>query len=295
MVSTYTTRGRLEKQGTGDNADTWGSVLNTNDFDLIDEWIGGYINRTMPDSNDSLTALNGASDESRQAAIRLTGTLTANRTLTVPSVENHWTMCNDTSGGFDIVISAGGTTVTLLNAETAIIYTDGTDVFKGPSTDISASTGILPLARGGTGSSTASAARTALGVPTGTSGAVLGFLDGVNTISGVWNATAQQYFTATTLTDAMNISWNLDSAQFTSVTLAGNRTLNDPTNMRNGGSYLLIVKQDAMGSRTLAYGSAYKWPGGNVPVLTTTANAIDILTFVSDGTSMYGNAILAFA
>ena len=36
MASTFTTRLRLEKQATGENANTWGDKTNTN-FDLIDE------------------------------------------------------------------------------------------------------------------------------------------------------------------------------------------------------------------------------------------------------------------
>ena len=53
--------------------------------------------------------------------------------------------------------------------------------------------------------------------------------------------------------------------------------------------------QDGTGSRTLAYNAIYKWPAGVAPVLSTAANAIDILTFVSDGTNMYGVAQKAFA
>ena len=58
--------------------------------------------------------------------------------------------------------------------------------------------------------------------------------------------------------------------------------------MNDGGVYVLRVKQDATGSRTLAYGSSYKFPGGVAPVLSTGPNDIDILTFLSDGTDMLG-------
>lgn len=112
-------------------------------------------------------------------------------------------------------------------------------------------------------------------------------------VVGVW--TKQQYFSTATLTDATNISWNLDDAQNATVTLAGNRTLDNPTNMKNGGQYTLIVKQDATGSRTLSFGSAYKWAAGTAPTLTTTANGIDILSFISDGSSMYGSFLKGFA
>lgn len=104
----------------------------------------------------------------------------------------------------------------------------------------------------------------------------------------------QQYFSATSLTDGASISWDVSANQVASVTLGGNRTLANPTNLQNGGTYILIVKQDGTGSRTLAYGSVYKWPGGTAPTLTTTASAVDILSFVSDGTNMYGVSQLNF-
>lgn len=107
--------------------------------------------------------------------------------------------------------------------------------------------------------------------------------------------TKAQNFNETTLTDGANIAWNLDDNQVATVTLAGNRTLDNPTNMKAGGVYILRPVQDATGSRTLAYGSAYKWPGGTAPTLTTTANAVDILTFISDGTNMYGVSQLDFS
>jgi hypothetical protein len=105
----------------------------------------------------------------------------------------------------------------------------------------------------------------------------------------------QEYFGTATLTDAANIAWNLTDAQVAKVTLGGNRTLDNPTNMKDGGVYILRVIQDGTGTRTLAYGTAYKWPGGVAPVVTATAGAVSILYFVSDGTNMYGRFDLAFA
>lgn len=107
--------------------------------------------------------------------------------------------------------------------------------------------------------------------------------------------TKQQNFGSATLADDTTISWNLDNAQTAKVTLGGNRTLANPTNMVDGGTYVLRVLQDGTGSRTLAYGSAYKWPAGTAPTLTTTAGAVDIITFVSNGTSMFGVISKAFS
>ena len=98
----------------------------------------------------------------------------------------------------------------------------------------------------------------------------------------------QKTFKLATLTDAATIDWDLNDAQVASVTLGGNRTLANPTNMKAGGTYVLTILQDATGSRTLAYGSAYRWQGGAAPTLSTAAGAADIITFLSDGVSMFG-------
>jgi hypothetical protein len=91
----------------------------------------------------------------------------------------------------------------------------------------------------------------------------------------------------TTLTDAAQITWNACDGHAATVTLGGNRTLNNPTNLAQG-SYLLKVIQDGTGSRTLSTFTDYCWPGGVAPTLTTGANAVDILTFWSDGSKLYG-------
>lgn len=108
------------------------------------------------------------------------------------------------------------------------------------------------------------------------------------TSANAW--TGQQYFAETTLTDGATINWNVATNQVAKVTLGGNRTMAAPTNLKAGGTYILRVIQDATGSRTITWNAVFKWPGGTAPTLTTTANAIDIITFVSDGTNMNGVA-----
>ncbi|MCX7731620.1 MAG: hypothetical protein N2248_00420 [candidate division WOR-3 bacterium] len=99
--------------------------------------------------------------------------------------------------------------------------------------------------------------------------------------------------TPQTLADGANIDWDLALGGSAKVTLGGNRTLNNPTNAVNGARYYLMVIQDAIGGRTLSYGSAYKFPGGIAPVLSATANAKDIMMFVSDGTNLYLTGFVA--
>ena len=94
------------------------------------------------------------------------------------------------------------------------------------------------------------------------------------------------YFAEQTLTDGATIDWNLSTEQVAKVTLAGNRTLNAPTNQQAGAFYSLTIIQDGTGSRTLTFNSAYKFTGATAPTLTTTASAKDMIIFKSDGTNL---------
>lgn len=82
-----------------------------------------------------------------------------------------------------------------------------------------------------------------------------------------------------TLTDAATIAVDLSLGINFEVTLAGNRTLGNPTNPVVGQKGIIRVTQDGSGSRTLAYGGNYKFIGGIAPTLTTTAAAVDYLEY----------------
>ena len=129
----------------------------------------------------------------------------------------------------------------------------------------------------------------AAGITTGNT-RVLTVPDADATIAGLSVAqefTATQNFNATTLTDAASISWDASANQVTSVTLTDDRTFAAPTNMVDGGVYVLTIIQDATGTRVPSFNAVFKFAAGTAPTLTTTAAARDILVFNSDGTNMY--------
>lgn len=109
-----------------------------------------------------------------------------------------------------------------------------------------------------------------------------------------WNSLAYATFgitTAThegTLTDGVTINWDVGADPSAKVTLGGNRTLANPSNMAAGGRYLLRVIQDGTGSRTLSFGAAYKWAGGSVPTPTALPGSVDVFEFYCNGSIMYG-------
>lgn len=93
------------------------------------------------------------------------------------------------------------------------------------------------------------------------------------------NWTKAQRGAVVALADGATITPDLALANNYSVTLAGNRTLANPSNIVVGQSGVIVVTQDGTGSRTLAYGSYYKFAGGVAPALTTTPGAIDHLYY----------------
>lgn len=88
-----------------------------------------------------------------------------------------------------------------------------------------------------------------------------------------------------TLTDAATIASDAAVSNLFTVTLAGNRTLGLPANIVDGQTVRYEVKQDATGSRTLAYNAVWTFPGG-APTASTAANAVDIII----GTYFAGSA-----
>lgn len=98
-----------------------------------------------------------------------------------------------------------------------------------------------------------------------------------------------------TLTDAATISWNLARGPIAAITLGGNRTLGQPTNIKDGAVYILFVIQDGTGGRTLAFHADYLFPGGVDPTVSTAIGAIDVLTFVGRSSKLLGVASLGFA
>lgn len=97
--------------------------------------------------------------------------------------------------------------------------------------------------------------------------------------------TAAQRGAVVALVDGATITPDFAAGNNFSLTIGGNRTLANPTNIVAGQSGIITVTQDATGNRTLAFGSYYKFGGGTVPSLTSTAAAVDDLAYyVRDAT-----------
>jgi hypothetical protein len=77
-----------------------------------------------------------------------------------------------------------------------------------------------------------------------------------------------------------SITLDMGAACHHSIALAENTTFQDPSNEVVGQSGSIIITQDASGSRTAAWNSAFKWAGGTAPTLSTAANAVDRIDYL---------------
>lgn len=87
-------------------------------------------------------------------------------------------------------------------------------------------------------------------------------------------------------TDGATVTFNLALSDLHTVTLGGNRTL-ALSNAQVGQRFLVTLKQDAMGSRTVTWWNTISWPSGSAPLLTTTPNKSDVFEFVCTASGAY--------
>jgi hypothetical protein len=133
MADTPTTRGAYRKQGLGDRSAAWGLTSGLNGvFDSLDEAIHGFNGVSLATVNYTLSSTNYTTNEVRQRFHRFTnGGISANATITVPATQNWWLISNAVSG-FDLVVSNGSNSVTIDDGLTALVATDGTNVYEFP-------------------------------------------------------------------------------------------------------------------------------------------------------------------
>ena len=127
MASSYTANNGIEKIGTGEQAGTWGATTNTN-FDILDRAINGVGAITLSGTTHTLTTTDGALSDGHFKVLVFGGTLSSTNTVTIsPNDQDKlYFVFNNTSGGQSIIIKQGsGSTVTITNGNTAIVYADG--------------------------------------------------------------------------------------------------------------------------------------------------------------------------
>jgi hypothetical protein len=289
MVSTYSSLG-FNKQGTGDNSNTWGVKLNDEVIDLIDEAIRGRAAFACSGAV-TLTATNAVSNQARCAILHITsGT---GGTVTIPDISKLYLVYNQASG--NVVISAsGGTDATIESGDATVVFCDGTNVRPLMIAGLSLRDYIAA----------ATLSEVELPSQTGNSGKFIR-TDGTNAtwqtilstdISGL-SATASQVRAGTTTTAALtpgdtynglaevtityasSVAPDMGTFINAAITLTGDLTLANPSNHKPGQTGRIRLVQDGTGSRLLtAVGSYWKRDGGK-PTLSTAASAEDYIYY----------------
>ena len=289
-MSTFTSRIRLEKQADGANPNSWGLILNQNVIDRVDDAIAAYTTVTVSAADVTLTTEDGASDQARSAFIELTGTLTSSHDIILPAQSKSYFIRNKSvptpSSNTITIKTLAGSGATVGTSANGFFICDGVSVHQ---------TNAIGLGLG-----------TAANLDIGTADANLIPVSAADvrfvTTSVASSITAAKTFTApvignvTSLTDAANIAIDMGVGNNFAFTLAGNRTLEAPTNATPGQTGYIYITQDGTGSRTLAFNNAYIFVSGTAPTISTAAGAKDLLVYnVKEATAITAVVVKALA
>ena len=132
MASSYSSDLKLELMATGENAGTWGTKTNNN-LNLVQQGVAGYQAIDVASSDVVLAMTDGTVSNARNATLKFTGTLAANRTVTIPnSIEKVYNLVDGTNhANYTLTFkTASGSGVLLCEGNNYVVYSDGTNVVK---------------------------------------------------------------------------------------------------------------------------------------------------------------------
>ena len=131
MASSYSTNAGLEIITTGEKAGQWGGITNTN-LQILEQTATGYLAVDMAGASVTLALTDGSTSNGKNIYLALTGTLAANRTLTMPGTANRvWIIKDETVRGTSNrtlgVLTASGTTQPIPPGATILCRSNGSE------------------------------------------------------------------------------------------------------------------------------------------------------------------------
>ena len=135
MASSTSSDLKLELITTGEKSGTWGTITNTN-LQILEQAASGYISVDVASSDVALALSNHAVSNGKNLYFKLTGTLAADRTVTMPdSAERVFIVEDATTRGSSnrtlTIKTVSGTGVAIPVGSKCLVYSDGTNVNLG--------------------------------------------------------------------------------------------------------------------------------------------------------------------
>ena len=132
MASSTSTDLKLELITTGEKSGTWGTITNTN-LQILEQAASGYLSLAVGSGDVALSLANHATANGKNLYYKLTGTLTAARTVTMPDGAERVFIVEDatarSSSNYTLTVkTVSGTGVTLPVGSTTVLYSDGTNI-----------------------------------------------------------------------------------------------------------------------------------------------------------------------
>lgn len=138
MASTATTSLKLEKPGAGDYRGVWAPVINQI-VDMVDDAIAGVTTVATTGGTTTLTDTDYAANEARRSAIKVTGALTSNVIIVVPTRAKSYRVYNATTNAFTVSIkTSAGSAIAVPQGFMAIVHVQSTNevLFAAPPVNI---------------------------------------------------------------------------------------------------------------------------------------------------------------
>jgi len=132
MASSTSTDLKLELITTGEKSGTWGTITNTN-LQILEQAASGYLSLAVGSGNVALSLANHATANGKNLYYKLTGTLTAARTVTMPDGAERVFIVEDatarSASNYTLTVkTVSGTGVALPVGSTTVLYSDGTNI-----------------------------------------------------------------------------------------------------------------------------------------------------------------------